>query len=73
MLFVVLEGKVEGLECAPEVLGHLCLLVLAHFAVAPVYPVFHVQQGLACQRLASKLNWMKRYYKFIVKITLQLI
>ena len=55
-LFVVLEGEIEGLEGAPELFGHLGLLLLADLAVAPVDPVLHVQQRLAGQRLASELN-----------------
>ena len=62
-LFVVLEGEVEGLEGAPELFGHLGLLLLADLAVAPVYPILHVQQRLAGQRLASELSEVVgRYY-----------
>ena len=60
-LFVVLEGEIEGLEGAPELFGHLGLLLLADLAVAPVYPVLHVQQRLARQSLASELSevWLR--------------
>ena len=52
---LVLEREVERLERVPELFGHLDLFVLAHLAVPPVYPVLHVQQRFAGERLPAEL------------------